>query len=86
MITKRDMIGQLNGCPLIMAYALLREQFIQGNPPNIRVFQNRIDAPYRHGGFARGESATSSAFWHHTFHTEQGPKPNTFFNNIEMLK
>lgn len=62
-ITEEDLIGQLQGFPIYIVEAMIANQEKQGNPANVKVFQNKVDASYIEGGFNWTKSKEGQLFW-----------------------
>ena len=62
-ITKEDLIGQIEGFPLKIVEAMVANQVRQGNPANVKVFQEKVDASFIEGGFSWNKSPEGQFFW-----------------------
>lgn len=63
LITKKDLTGQIADFPLKIVEMMVANQAAQGNPPNVRVFQQKVDASYSSGGFSWNKSPEGQFFW-----------------------
>ena len=73
MITKEDLIGQIAGFPLKIVEAMVANQVRQGNPANVKVFQDKVDASFVEGGFSWNKSAEGQFFWSKVINGKQFP-------------
>lgn len=73
-ITKEDLIGQIAGFPLKVVEAMVANQAKQGNPANVKVFQDKVDASFVEGGFSWNKSAEGQLFWSKVINGKQFPK------------
>lgn len=73
-ITKEDLIGQIAGFPLKLVEAMVANQARQGNPANVKVFQDKVDASFIEGGFSWNKSAEGQLFWSKVINGKQFPK------------
>lgn len=62
-ITKDDMIGDLEGFPVGVVVRMMEEQELQGNPPNVNVFQNQKIAAKLSKGFIWRTTEAKDEFW-----------------------
>ena len=61
-ISKKDMIGELKGFPVGLVVRMMEEQELQGNKPNIKVFQKYVmDA---NDGFEWKGTEDGQGFWY----------------------
>lgn len=72
-ITKEDLIGQIAGFPLKVVEAMVANQVRQGNPANVKIFQEKVDASYVEGGFSWNKSAEGQFFWSKVINGRQFP-------------
>lgn len=63
-VTEKDLIGGLTGFPIEVVEAMLAEQFSQGCPSNVKVFQENPSASKGGGGFNWDETLHGWGFWH----------------------
>ncbi len=73
-ITKEDLTDQIADFPLWIVKAMVANQVKQGNPANVKVFQNKVDAAYVEGGFSWNNSAEGQFFWSKIINGKQFPK------------
>lgn len=73
-ITKEDLIGQIANFPLKIVEAMVTNQVRQGNPANVKVFQEKVDASFVEGGFSWNKSAEGQFFWSKVINGKQFPK------------
>lgn len=73
-ITKEDLIGQVANFPLKIVEAMVENQVRQGNPANVKVFQEKADASFVEGGFSWNKSAEGQFFWSKVINGKQFPK------------
>ena len=62
-VTKKDLIGTLEGFPLGVVVRMLEEQELQGNKPNVKVFQNNRSSDKNMGGFNWNNTEAGYDFW-----------------------
>lgn len=72
-ITKEDLIGQIANFPLKIVEAMVANQVRQGNPANVKVFQDKVDASFVEGGFSWNKSAEGQFFWSKVINGKQFP-------------
>lgn len=72
-ITKEDLVGQIAGFPLKIVEAMVANQVRQGNPANVKVFQDKVDASFVEGGFSWNKSAEGQFFWSKVINGKQFP-------------
>lgn len=63
VIENDDAIRDLTGFPAEVIRAMLREQVIQGNARNVRVFQSFKSRDASHGGFDWNATSQGFDFW-----------------------
>lgn len=73
-ITKEDLTGQIANFPLKIVEAMVANQVRQGNPANVKVFQDKVDASFVEGGFSWNKSAEGQFFWSKVINGKQFPK------------
>ena len=73
-ITKEDLTGQIANFPLKIVEAMVANQIRQGNPANVNVFQEKVDASFVEGGFSWNKSAEGQFFWSKVINGKQFPK------------
>lgn len=73
-VTKEDLIGQIANFPLWIVKAMVANQVRQGNPANVNVFQEKVDASFVEGGFSWNKSAEGQFFWSKVINGKQFPK------------
>lgn len=73
-VTKEDLIGQIANFPLKIVEAMVSNQVRQGNPANVKVFQEKVDASFVEGGFSWNKSAEGQFFWSKVINGKQFPK------------
>lgn len=73
-VTKEDLIGQIANFPLKIVEAMVANQVRQGNPANVNVFQEKVDASFVEGGFSWNKSAEGQFFWSKVINGKQFPK------------
>lgn len=73
-VTKEDLIGQIANFPLKIVKAMVSNQVRQGNPANVKVFQEKVDASFVEGGFSWNKSAEGQFFWSKVINGKQFPK------------
>lgn len=76
-VTKEDLIGQITNFPLWIVKAMVSNQVRQGNPANVKVFQEKVDASFVEGGFSWNKSAEGQFFWSKVINGKQFPKETT---------
>lgn len=74
LVTKEDLIGQIANFPLKIVEAMVSNQVRQGNPANVKVFQEKVDASFVEGGFNWNKSAEGQFFWSKVINGKQFPK------------
>lgn len=74
LVTKEDLIGQIANFPLKIVEAMMSNQVRQGNPANVKVFQEKVDASFVEGGFSWNKSAEGQFFWSKVINGKQFPK------------
>lgn len=74
LVTKEDLIGQIANFPLWIVKAMVSNQVRQGNPANVNVFQEKVDASFVEGGFSWNKSAEGQFFWSKVINGKQFPK------------
>ena len=74
LVTKEDLIGQIANFPLKIVEAMVANQVRQGNPANVNVFQEKVDASFVEGGFSWNKSAEGQFFWSKVINGKQFPK------------
>lgn len=74
LVTKEDLIGQIANFPLKIVEAMVSNQVRQGNPANVKVFQEKVDASFVEGGFSWNKSAEGQFFWSKIINGKQFPK------------
>lgn len=62
-LTEKDLIGELKGFPIGVVMRILEEQEMQGNMPNVKIFQKRIRTPKTLGGFSWRDTEAKHSFW-----------------------
>lgn len=72
-VTKEDLIGQIADFPLKIVEAMVANQVKQGNPANVKVFQDKVDASFVEGGFSWNKSAEGQFFWSKVINGKQFP-------------
>lgn len=72
-ITKEDLVGQIANFPLKIVEAMVANQVRQGNPANVKVFQDKVDASFVEGGFSWNKSAEGQFFWSKVINGKQFP-------------
>ena len=87
LVTKEDLIGQIANFPLKIVEAMVSNQVRQGNPANVKIFQEKVDASFVEGGFSWNKSAEGQFFWSKVINGKHFPKeivpPN---KSIEPVK
>lgn len=83
-ITKKDLIGEIEGFPIEVVRAMVKEQIRQGNNADVKVFQERCKASKCAGGFDWIDTKDGYGFWAVVFRNknfdeffEKYPKPET---------
>ena len=74
LVTKEDLIGQIANFPLKIVEAMVANQVRQGNPANVKIFQEKVDASFVEGGFSWNKSAEGQFFWSKVINGKQFPK------------
>ena len=74
LVTKEDLIGQIANFPLKIVEAMVSNQVRQGNPANVKVFQEKVGASFVEGGFSWNKSAEGQFFWIRVISGKQFPK------------
>jgi hypothetical protein len=74
LVTKEDLVGQIANFPLKIVEAMVANQVRQGNPANVKVFQEKVDASLVEGGFSWNKSAEGQFFWSKVINGKQFPK------------
>lgn len=77
LVTKEDLVGQIANFPLKIVEAMVANQVRQGNPANVKVFQEKVDASFVEGGFSWNKSAEGQFFWSKVINGKQFPKEIT---------
>lgn len=72
-VTINDCIGQLEGIPPKVVDLMIANQVKQGNPANVKVFQDKVDASFVEGGFSWNKSAEGQFFWSKVINGKQFP-------------
>ncbi len=85
-ITKKDLTGQIANFPLKIVEAMVANQVRQGNPANVEVFQDKVDASFVEGGFSWNKSAEGQFFWSKVINGKQFPKEIFPDKSIEPVK
>lgn len=62
-LTKKDLVGDLKGFPIGLVVRMLEETELQGNSPNVKVFQEYINADDIGGGFDWDKTKAGYYFW-----------------------
>ena len=62
-IKDNDAIHDLTGFPIEVIRAMIREQVIQGNAENVRIFQHLKSSDVRYGGFSWNTTSQGFDFW-----------------------
>ena len=62
-ITKKDLIGELERFPLGVVVRMLEEQELQGNKPDVKVFQYKYYTNKYGGGFDWDITEAGGDFW-----------------------
>lgn len=62
-ITEKDMIGDLEGFPVGVVVKMLEETELQGNKPNVKIFQSCSASGYGRGGFRWTNTKNGHDFW-----------------------
>ena len=62
-LTKDDLIGKIECFPIGVVVRMLEEQELQGNKPDVRVFQDSVSSDGKHGGFDWEETYEDWNFW-----------------------
>lgn len=73
-VTKEDLIGQIANFPLNIVEAMVSNQVRQGNPANVKIFQEKVDASFVEGGFSWNKSAEGQFFWSKVINGKHFPK------------
>lgn len=73
-VTKEDLIGQIANFPLKIVEAMVSNQVRQGNPANVKIFQEKVDASFVEGGFSWNKSAEGQFFWSKVINGKHFPK------------
>jgi hypothetical protein len=74
LVTKEDLVGQIANFPLKIVEAMVANQVRQGNPANVKVFQEKVDASFVEGGFSWNKSAEGQFFWSKVINGKHFPK------------
>lgn len=74
LVTKEDLIGQIANFPLKIVEAMVSNQVRQGNPANVKIFQEKVDASFVEGGFSWNKSAEGQFFWSKVINGKHFPK------------
>lgn len=62
-ITKKDLIGEIEGFPIEVVRAMVKEQIRQENNADVKVFQERYKASKYAGGFDWIDTEDGYEFW-----------------------
>lgn len=62
-VTKKDLIGEIEGLPIEVVKKMLERQVEQGNEENIEVFQNHRASMKSMGGFNWDDTIEKGVFW-----------------------
>lgn len=62
-LTEDDLKGSIKDFPMGVVVRMLEEQELQGNKPNVEVFQQSYSSNKRYGGFDWDETKDRSIFW-----------------------
>ena len=62
-ITEKDLIGDLEGFPVGVLVRMLKEAEIQGNKPDVKVFQSHKRRDKERGGFDWDKTECGRLFW-----------------------
>lgn len=62
-ITKKDLIGEIEGFPIEVVRKMVEEQIRQGNKADVGVFQECLDRDKKHGGFEWEDTEDGFEFW-----------------------
>ena len=62
-LTETDLIGDLEGFQMGVVVRMLEEQELQGNKPDVNVFQESIRVDKSDGGFNWDETGAHLIFW-----------------------
>lgn len=62
-VTKKDLIGEIEGLPIEVVKKMLERQVEQGNEENIEVFQNYRTCMKSMGGFNWDDTIEKGEFW-----------------------
>lgn len=83
-IQPEALAGKLKGFPVIICYALMLEQYLQGNPPNLEVFIKELRMGKADGGFNWMTSKFGSNTWARILWPENAePNFKTLFDNLD---
>lgn len=74
LVTKEDLIGQIANFPLWIVKSMVANQVRQGNPANVKVFQEKVDASFIEGGFSWNKSEEGQFFWSKVINGKHFPK------------
>src|SRR5690554_948199 len=81
-VTKKDLIGRLEGFPLEVVQRMCEEQVRQGNKFDAEVFQEDPTACKSLGGFDWDESMVGFEYWDHII---EGGYFTEFFESISEI-
>lgn len=83
-VTEKDLIGEIEGFPIEVVRAMVKEQIRQENNADVKVFQERCKASKYAGGFDWIDTKDGYAFWKEVLRDrdfgiffEKYPKPET---------
>ena len=82
-ITEDDMKGYLKDFPVGVVVRMMEEQEAQGNKPDVKVFQDMLNADVVEGGYNWGKTKDGTDFW---FDVIFRRKFNLFFEKYPEYK
>lgn len=85
-VTEKDLIGGLTGFPIEVVEAMLAEQFAQGCPLNVKVFQENPTASKSGGGFNWDGTRDGWDFWHDVIDNQDFELFRRVFGGREVSK
>lgn len=62
-LTEKDLIGELKGFSIGVVIRMLEEQSLQGNKPNVKIFQKFANQNKVGGGFDWNKTENGNNFW-----------------------
>lgn len=83
MLLDKDFKGEIKGFPQIIVLAMLRQQKLQRNPFDVKVFEKRKSADVHVGGFRFNVAEGGFELWNQSINNGRF---KYFFENIVLLR